>query len=189
MSSRRRNGPMLPLETDRLRFRDFTPGDEQDVMTLYGERRVTRHMAHGPRTARTARQHLARVLRDQQEAPRVRWNMAVELVSGGPLVGACDLALLAPDEAEIGYLLAPACWGQGFGTEIATALLELAFRGLSVERVQSTVEVHNRRSLRVLDKAGLRWEATRRHDLRVGQRWWDVHVYTIDRDDWLQARR
>lgn len=189
MPRRRRNGPMLPLATNRLRIRDFTADDEQDVMTLYGEPRITRHMAHGPRTARTARQHLARVIRDQQEEPRVRWDMAVEPAGGGPLLGACDLALLAPDEAEVGYLLAPACWGMGLGTEVATALLELAFRQLSVDRVQSTVEIHNRRSLRVLDKAGLRWEATHKRHVRVGQRWWDVHVYAIERDDWLQTQR
>jgi len=189
MPRRRRHGPMLPFATDRLRIRDFTAEDEQGVLALYGERRITRHMAHGPRTARSARQHLARVMREQREQPRVRWDMAVEPAGGGPLVGACDLALLAPDEAEIGYLLAPASWGKGFGTEIATALLDLAFRELSVERVQSTVEVHNRRSLRVLDKAGLRWEATLRRHLRVGPRWWDVHVYAIVRDEWLQARR
>ena len=63
MPRRRRNGLMLPFATDRLRIRDFTADDERDLMTLYGEPRITRQLAHGPRTARTARQHLARVIR------------------------------------------------------------------------------------------------------------------------------
>ena len=188
MSPRPRRALRLPLETERLRLRELTTADEADFVALYGDGRITRHLLYGPADAEGARQQLGRALRHQRAERRDSWELGVELAASGRLVGACDLTLHAKDEAEIGYLLAHGSWGRGYGTEIAVALAQAAFGQLGVERVLSTVEIHNNRSLRVLDKAGLRWEGTLRRYARARRRWWDVHLYTVTREDWLTAR-
>ena len=181
--------PRLPLETARLRLRELSTNDEDEFIALYSDARITRHLLYGPTNAESAREHLTAAIRRQRATRRDTWELGVELAATGRLVGACDLTLHSREEAEIGYLLAHACWQQGFGTEMAVALIDAAFGQLGATRVLSTVEIHNDRSARVLDKAGLRWEGTLRRYAKAKRRWWDVHLYAVTREDWLTARR
>jgi ribosomal-protein-alanine N-acetyltransferase len=178
----------LPIDTVRLQLREFINDDLRTVTALYCEKRVTRHMLYGPRDEASARRHLAGVLKRQQEKRRDTWELAITLAGDPTVIGACDLTLHSREEAEIGYLISPKHWRQGYATEAAAALASAAFAQLRVQRVLSTVEIHNERSLRVLDKAGLRWEATFRRYARSRKHWWDVHLYVISRDDWVLAQ-
>ena len=182
------HGPRLPLATQRLRIREFTAGDEESLVALYSDRRVTRHLLHGPRDAEGVQHHLAGILRRQRSRRRDTWELGAVDAASGLLVGAGDLALHSAKEAEIGYMVARKHWGQGYGVEIAAALLASAFRDLGVEQVVATVDIGNARSLAVLDKVGLRWEATYRRHARDQRREWDVHLYSLDREDWLLAQ-
>lgn len=189
MSARpRRRNPALPIRTARLVLREFSASDEADVAAYSADPRVTRHLLHGQRDARAAALHLAAVLRQQHARPRRSWELAVTLADDGRLVGACDLTLVAPREAVIGYLLRHAHWRRGYGTEVATALVQAAFRSLAVDRVSSMVAVDNERSARVLTRAGLRWEAMLRRYGRIGGRWLDVNVYALERELWERSR-
>lgn len=179
----------LPLDTDRLRLRELAAEDAEDFAALYADRHNTRYLLTGPGDADGARLHLERALGRQHAPRRDTWELAIELRATGRLVGACDLLLHSREEAEVGYVLSHGHWGQGLGTEAATALVREAFEGLQVERVLATVEIHNSRSIRVLDKAGLRWEGTLRRYARAKRRWWDVHLYAVTREDWLTAQR
>jgi len=178
----------LPIETARLRLREFRAEDLPAVTTLYSQERVTRHMLYGPRDETSAKRHLRGVLQRQRDARRDTWELAVTLADDPAVIGACDLTLHSREEAEVGYVISPGHWRQGYGTEAATALVAAAFTQLGVDRVLSTVEIHNERSLRVLDKVGLRWEATFRRYARSRKKWWDVHLYTVSRDDWALAQ-
>ncbi len=188
MTTPGQHGPRLPLGTERLRIREFLPGDEAALVALYGDRRVTRHLLHGPRDAEGVHRHLAGILRRQRARRRDTWELAAEHAGSGRIVGAGDLVLHSAEEAEIGYLVAHAQWGQGYATEMAGALLDSAFLDLGVKQVVATVEIRNSRSLGVLDKLGLRWEATYRRPARDTRREWDVHFYAMAREDWQQAR-
>ena len=181
-------GPRLPLQTARLLLREFSPEDEAGLTGLYADRRVTRHLLHGPRDAEGVHRHLAAILRHQRAPRRDTWELAAEHAGSGQLVGAGDLVLHSAEEAEIGYLVAHDHWGQGFATEIAGALLACAFLDLGVKQVIATVDIRNARSLGVLDKLGLRWEATYRRQARDRRREWDVHLHALAREDWLQAQ-
>ena len=189
MQSPRRRGLALPIDTARLRLRELAATDLDALRVLYCDKRITRHMLYGPRDEEGAERHLAGVLRRQQQPSRDAWELGVEDPAGQRLIGACDLTLHPGREAEIGYLLTPDCWGRGFATEIAAALLRAAFGQLQAVRVLSTVEIHNARSIKVLEKAGLRWEATLRRHARAHRKWWDVHLYTVSREDWALASR
>jgi RimJ/RimL family protein N-acetyltransferase len=59
---------------------------------------------------------------------------------------------------EIGYFLHPDWWGQGFGTEISTALLRFGFQKLHLHRLLATCDPRNTASKRVLEKIGMVYE-------------------------------
>lgn len=188
---RRGGGPRrirLPAGTARLVLREFVPTDEASLVAWSCDERVTRHMPLAPRDADGARRHLASLMRQQAQRSRSAWELAVTLAAGGDPIGGCEVSLTSSTSAEIGYVLARRHWGRGYATELAQRLVRLAFEDLGVGRVDSTVDVENVRSMGVLEKAGLRWEALRRHHARARGRWWDAHLYSISLEDWQLSR-
>lgn len=60
----------------------------------------------------------------------------------------------------IGYVLARPHWGQGYMAEAVRALVDAAFEDQSIRRAYAYTDVDNRRSARVLEKAGFTREGT-----------------------------
>jgi RimJ/RimL family protein N-acetyltransferase len=178
----------LPIETGRLALREFVPGDYDAVYAYASDPRVTRHMLYGPRDPMDTHDYLRRVLGYQKNDPRLVWELAVEQRSDHALIGACDITILKAGEGDLGYMLRHASWGKGYATEIARALIDAGFTELGLERIISTVETGNVRSMRVLEKAGLRWEALYRRFAEAKGRWWDCHLYCISRAEWEGER-
>jgi RimJ/RimL family protein N-acetyltransferase len=178
----------LPLTTGRLVLREFLPADYDAVYEYASDPRVTRYMLYGARDPTDTREYLVRVLAYQRDAPRYVWELAVTQRSDGQLIGACDITLLKPGEGDLGYMLRHKSWGHGYGTEIANALIDAGFSALGLERIFSTVSVENTRSMRVLEKAGLRWEALYRRFAQAKGRSWDCHLFATSRAEWEATR-
>jgi RimJ/RimL family protein N-acetyltransferase len=180
---------MLPLHTRRLVIRDFEPGDLAAMRAYASDAEVVEHVLYDARDGAQLGEHLDRVLGSQRNRPRRAWELAIVARRTGRVIGTCDLALVAGREADLGYMLARRHWGRGYATEAATALVAHAFADLGVERVRALVDVANERSRRVLEKAGLRWEALLRRHAHAKGRWWDCHRYGLERRDWLAGRQ
>lgn len=178
----------LPIVTSRLTLREFRDSDLAAVRDYSGDPRVTRYLFFGPRDEEASREYLQGVLNSQTERPRTRFELAVERIDSGEVIGACDLTRIESGVMDLGYMLAHRSWGCGYATEIAFALADAAFLDLRAERVISTVEVNNRASLNVLEKVGLQWEATFRKARRAKNRWWDCHMYVLARAMWESQR-
>ena len=62
------------------------------------------------------------------------------------------------EEIEVGWLVAPDRWGEGFATELGAGALEVAFERLAIPGVVAFTLPHNRASLRVMEKLGFEYE-------------------------------
>lgn len=181
-------GLRLPLETRRLVLREFVPGDYDAVYAYASDPRVTRYMLYGPRDPMDTHEYLKRVIDYQSSHPRTIWEMAVTQRADGALVGACDITMLKAGEGDLGYMLRHDAWGKGYASEVASALIDAGFRDLGLDRVISTVSTENTRSMRVLEKAGMRWEAHYRRFAQAKGRWWDCHLFATSRPEWEATR-
>ncbi|GAC1670485.1 MAG: GNAT family protein [Steroidobacteraceae bacterium] len=178
----------LPIRTARLTLRDFVQSDFGAVHAYSSDPRVTRYLFFGPRDEENTADYLECLLASQHERPRTRFELAVEELESGRVIGACDLSFIEHNVVDLGYMLGPDVWGKGFATEIALALIDAAFVDLRAERVISTVDVNNRSSIRVLEKIGMRWEAVFRKHRRAKNRWWDCHLFVLPREVWAASR-
>lgn len=178
----------LPLRTRRLELRDFATADFDAMRAYASDSSVLEHVLYEARDGVQLREHLDRVLSAQRARPRRAWELAIVVQRTGRLIGTCDLSLTGPREADVGYMLARRYWGRGYATEAAAAVVDVAFRVLKVERVRALVDVGNERSRRVLEKAGLQWEALLRRHAHAKGRWWDCNLYALDRRTWNAAR-
>ena len=79
----------------------------------------------------------------------------------GPLAGVGILTRwsVLHRRIDLGYYLASSFWGRGYATEAARVLLEFAYGSLGVHRVEAEVVPGNDASVRVLERAGFKYEA------------------------------
>lgn len=95
---------------------------------------------------------------DGHESP---WKWLSSFAAGGHLMGSMRLTILdrSNQTADFGYTLNRRHWKNGYATEGARALLNVAFVSLGLHRVWATCDARNRASYRVLEKLGMRREA------------------------------
>jgi RimJ/RimL family protein N-acetyltransferase len=152
-------------ETARLRLREFTTADVDDLLRSDGDARVMRYLANGlaARTREEVSRSLERMARAYAERPGFGLLHA-SLREGGAFVGGCGLFQLPEGEAiEIAYRLPVACWGQGYATEMARAVLAHGFGTLGLARVIGLTWPENLPSQRVLEKIGMRRTGVEEH--------------------------
>ncbi len=179
---------IVPLRTARLTVREFVQSDLRAVFAYSSDPRVTRYLFFGPRDEDSTAEYLEGLLASQRERPRTRFELAVEEIESGRVIGACDLSFIERNVVDLGYMLGIESWGKGYATEIALALVDAAFFDLRADRVISTVDVNNGASIRVLEKIGMRWEAVFRKHRRAKNRWWDCHLFVLPREVWESTR-
>jgi ribosomal-protein-alanine N-acetyltransferase len=174
----------LPLQTARLTLRDFQADDLDAIHAYAVDPLVTRYMFYGPRTFEDTRAYLERMFASQREEPRMVWELGVIHTAEKRLVGACDLTLENVDEADLGFIFARDVWGKGYATEAARTMVRAGFEQLGVSRIFSTCDVHNVASALVLEKAGLRREATLENHKFAKNQWWTSFLYGVSREEW-----
>lgn len=179
---------IVPVRTARLCIREFVQGDFRAIYAYSSDARVTRYLFFGPRDEDATADYLEGLLASQRERPRTRFELAVEEIESGRVIGACDLSFIESNVVDLGYMLGIESWGKGYATEIARALVDAAFCDLRAARVISTVDVNNGASIRVLEKIGMRWEAVFRRHRRAKNRWWDCHLFVLPREVWESSR-
>jgi len=160
---------MTALATPRLELRPFREGDLDDLYAMDSDDRVMRYLANGlkGRTREECERSLARMVDSAVTRPGYGLLRA-SCRDGGGFVGGCGLfALPEAGEVEIAYRLPHACWGQGYATEMARAVLAHAFASMGLARVIGLTWPENVASQRVLEKIGMRPEADAEHYGRV----------------------
>jgi len=82
-----------------------------------------------------------------------------------------------PTTAEVGYILRPEYWKNGYASEILRALLAFGFGPLGLHRVYGKCDELNTASARVMEKGGLAYEGTLREDVWLRDHWRSTRYY------------
>lgn len=153
------------MQTERLLLREFTLDDAEAYWPLVSLPEVLRHTGELPRTSldEVHQTLLDRPIRDYSVHGYGR--MACIEKGSGRLVGFSGLKYLEDlQEVDIGYRFLPDCWGKGYATESARALMQHGMLEHGITRVIGLVEPANVASVRVLTKLGLTFERRIRPD-------------------------
>jgi RimJ/RimL family protein N-acetyltransferase len=171
------------VRTARLVLRAPRPDDAGAIFHTYAQDpEVTRYLAWRPhqRLAET-QQFIESCIQAWNEGARFPW--VITLAGDDRPIGMIEARLEGP-RASVGYLLARSAWNQGYMTEAAQAVVQRLVDLPSIYRVWAICDVGNTASARVLEKAGLVWEATLRRYLvhpNVSPEPRDVHLYARTR--------
>ena len=145
------------LETDRLIVREFTMNDDAVVLDLFADGGMPHMAQFGPLDINYARGFLNRMLDHYKDNGFGLW--AVIEKESGTLIGYCGLhnVPIGHDETkiELAYRIHKNHWGNGYATEVATAVCDYALNVLKLPEIVSCIAHDNKRSARVAEKVGL----------------------------------
>lgn len=144
--------------TPRLALRRLTLADAPFMLALLNE--PSFHTFIGDRGVRTV-EDAELYLRNGALASYVTHGFGLYLVTlreSGTAIGICGLIRREGlDDPDIGFAYQPAFWGQGFGDEAAQGVLQHARHELGLPRVAAITNPDNVRSIRLLEKLGLKF--------------------------------
>jgi RimJ/RimL family protein N-acetyltransferase len=180
----------MELTTSRLHLREFVQEDWPAVFAYQSDPRYLRFYEWEARTPEEAREFVRMFLDQQREIPRMKFQLAIVRQSDHRMIGNCGIRMRKPGahEGDIGYELAPDCWGQGYATEATRAIVEFGFTQLGLHRISSSCVADNVASARVLEKLGMKLEGRLRENEYYKGRWWDTLLYAILDHEWMSAK-
>lgn len=166
-------------------LRNLVPGDVAAVGEVF-DAEVTRFLGFGVRDEAETRAYVEENIALARRVPRTKFLLAIETPGEDvpTLVGTIALVVESPGVASVGFALRRSMWGRGYAGAALEALLGYAFTTLGLHRVWAGHEPDNAASGRVLERAGMVREGTRRQDVFLRDGWRDTVVYAAVAPEW-----
>jgi RimJ/RimL family protein N-acetyltransferase len=142
--------------------RPWRPEDADAVAAMYAKPQVMTWIPGGAWDRSQTQRFITRMidLRERQDL----CIYPVLLKESDRIIGHCGLNRLeGGPEIEIAYLFDEPYWGQGLATEIARAVLGLAFQTTDISRIVAVAFPKNVRSIAVMERIGMRPMGVARH--------------------------
>jgi len=169
------------LVGERIILRELEEGDLDSVHEYASDPEVTRFTHWGPNSLKATKNHMIEVLRYQREPDRMKYDLAIEHIGDGKLIGKCSLFIEDRDKAlgSIGYVLNKDYWGKGYVTEAAKLILKFGFEKLNLKKIIGRCDIDNIASCRVLEKIGMKKEGVLPNFKKAKGKLRDYYWYSI----------
>jgi RimJ/RimL family protein N-acetyltransferase len=146
---------MRELRTDRLRLRPIKESDEDTYVALRGDPRTRVYSRSGvPVPPGQARQELLDACTSWRERGYGHWVIS-DTDAGFLGVIVVQPGVHDPSVPELGWIVAPAAWGQGIATEAARLVAADLLERTNVTGITSYLQAANTASRRVAEKLGM----------------------------------
>ncbi|PTL81257.1 GNAT family N-acetyltransferase [Vitiosangium sp. GDMCC 1.1324] len=176
------------LETSRLRLRWLTEADIPALYELFSHPEVTRYWSWAAYTERAQAEKLLRNIH-RLFAERSLFNWGIARREDDRVVGTCTLSDLNAQNqrASLGYAVNRAHWGQGYGREAVSRVVEFGFTSLELHRLEADVDPRNTSSIQVLARLGFKREGYQRERYLLNGERQDAVLYGLLRPEWQPA--
>ncbi len=176
----------IHLETDRFILKPISEEDAEEIYQNVKDHDIARWLINLPHPY--PEDGAIKYIREARELMKkgLSYELPIRSRSTGELIGV--MAILKVDRknrnGELGYWIAKKHWNSGFATEAGLRALEFGFEVLNLERIYAKYYPENKASGRVMEKLGMKYEGTMRHEVFRNDRYYDMTYYGILRDEW-----
>lgn len=152
------------VETHRLLLTRLQLTDAEEIFYTYASKSESTRFVSWPmhQSIKSTRQFL--LYARQAWAQSLDFSFSIRIKGTNRLIGACGF-LNDGGKTQLGYVLGPLHWNNGYATEVTQKLVQLLRAQADVVKIGSFVDVDNHASARVLQKCGFVVEA-------VLKEWW-----------------
>jgi RimJ/RimL family protein N-acetyltransferase len=172
--------------TERLALRDLEVSDGQGIFSYRSRPEVSRFQSWGAESSDAIQLYIRGLSEATPGQPGSWYQIGIVVLSCGELIGDCGFQALEtePGHVEVGIALAPEFQGRGYANETLRALLDYLLAGLDKDRVFGSVDPRNVRSIRMLERVGMRKEAHRVKSLWFKGELVDDAIFAITANEW-----
>lgn len=151
---------MTLLETERLTLRKMTVDDAAFMLDLLNQPSFIQFI--GDRGVRTL-DDAHKIIQDRYIAAYERLGFGIYLTllrETQTPIGICGLVKRdgLDNNVDVGYAFLPQYWLKGYASEAVSAVLAFARNTLGIKRILGITTLDNAGSIRVLEKAGFKFE-------------------------------
>lgn len=166
---------MNRIETERLRLKRYQAADKSDFVKLFTDEAVMKYVDKGVLNREQAEKFWQKLFAELYPQDFNIWAIFAKIDSR--YVGHAGIYRrpAKKEDWEFVYFLRKEEWRKGFATETARAIIAFAFDELKLPKVFATVDDEHSASIRVLEKAGMRFD---RHEFDEQGRF---SVYSIEK--------
>ena len=154
---------MSIISTRRLTLRPFERSDAEAIFNGWAsDERAAKYCRWHPHESISVTHELLDLYLSQAESGfDYRW--AITIAETGELIGCIDVVEMSEDRktAEMGYVLSPAHWGNGYATEALETVIRILFR-CGFTTIKARHHADNPASGRVMEKCGMKFTGTDR---------------------------
>ncbi len=145
------------LQTTRMRVRPVRANDLEPMLLLFQESETMRYVG-GPITSASDVEKRLKVYLDYADKKTGLGTFIVESSASGGMMGICVARQTEYDPEsdlyEVGYILAPAYWGQGYVSELLPELCQYLFERSGAPQLVAYTHPDNGASQHLLKKVG-----------------------------------
>lgn len=177
------------LRTTRLILRPLDESDASSLFALHADQWVARYLSRPAWESIDSAHEL--IAKDKEALLAGKYlHLGIQRAHEPGLVGECSLHSLneASRRAEVGYVLAPQAWGQGFAVEALATLIEFAFASLQFNRLEADIDPRNEASAKVLKRLGFEQDGFLRERWIVRGEVSDSALYGLLHSEWRRRR-
>ena len=165
------------IKTKRFILRPPQKSDAGSLAKNINDKEIARNTISipYPYKPKDARRWIAKNIRARKNKKLKEINFIIDI--DGEAVGGVGLVNIEGHEAEIGYWLGRTYWGKGIMSEAIKVVTKFAFSKLGRARVYAYIFPFNKASMRVLEKAGYKFEGILRKNTKKYGRFIDDYLF------------
>jgi RimJ/RimL family protein N-acetyltransferase len=178
---------VFSLSTERLVLEDLNERDLDPVRCMARDHEVMKYVWIWLENEEQVAGFVKHAIDEAGRPDRQGYILAARIPGTGDFAGFVLLEIDPgqPTTAEVGCILRPAYWKNGYASEILRGLLAFGFTTLGLHRVYGKCDELNTSSGHVLEKCGLVYEGTLREHVWLRDHWRSTRYYGMLKEEYL----
>jgi RimJ/RimL family protein N-acetyltransferase len=153
--------PFAKIVTERLGLRQLVASDAEKIFEYRSRAEVSRYQSWGVESPAAIQSQIENLSATNPGIPGLWYRIGYRSQFSGEMIGDCSVHVLENEvrQAEFGISLVLELQCRAYATEVLRALLNYLFVELNKHRVFGSVDPRNLRSIRLMQRVGMRKEA------------------------------
>ncbi|MDL2287730.1 GNAT family N-acetyltransferase [Eubacteriales bacterium OttesenSCG-928-G02] len=177
------------IDTERLLLKKIVIENAGDMYEYASLNVVSKYLLWSPHlNLHSTKGYIEYLQREYKKGSYADWG--ITLKSENKFIGTIGFSNidLENNNAEIGYVLNPSYWGNGYMGEALEAVIRLTFDSLHIRRLQARIMEGNTASEKIMLKLGFKYEGTLRDYLLVKGEYRNIKFYSLLETEYYAAK-
>ncbi|MFA6583170.1 MAG: GNAT family protein [Elusimicrobiaceae bacterium] len=179
----------IVLKSERLLLKTVQLADAEAIFAYRSLPEIRKYQGNGLASMQAIISLIKSTNAIKPDTPGTWYQLGIIQKQSGIVLGDMGIHFIENRQAELGYTLAPQYQGYGYASEAVVCVMDYLFGKLGKHRIITSTDPKNKKSIRLLERIGLRQEACFKKSFWTGKSWADDAVYAVLRTEWPRIKK